>query len=136
MYPAGFTNLLPGVLGSFYTNTTGELALNLTNATLDLSAGNLSGGTLTFTNIDIGTNSSSHNFLTNLDAGLALGLTNYLAIQINPTNGEVTVTFRATGSKTNTVGTGVVLAEPDQRRRLFPRHQPNRLPHPALRATF
>ena len=121
MYPSGFTNLLPGVSGSFYTNTAGEPALSLTNATLVLTNGNLSGGTLTFTNIEIGTNSSTHNFLTNLDAGLALvGQTNHLAIQINPTNGEVTVTFQATGTKTNTVGRGVVLQNQTNAAGYFP----------------
>jgi len=109
LYPSGFTNLQTNVFGSFYTNTPGVLALGLTNATLTLSNGNLTNGTLVFTNIDIGTNSTSRYFLTNLDTGTNLGHTNLLGIQINPTNGAVTVTFRATGAKTNTVGKGAVL---------------------------
>ena len=110
LYPSGFTNLITnGVLGSPYTNTPGVLALNLTNATLVLGNGNLANGTLVFTNIDIGTNSGSHYFLTNLDTGISLGQTNLLGIQINPTNGAITVNFQATGAKTNTAAHGALL---------------------------
>ena len=100
LYPAGFTNLsLAGVLGSPYTNTAGAgvPVLNLTNATLVLSNGNLAGGLLTFTNLNL-----SHNALTNLPRGTNFGATNYLLLLINTNNGVVTATFQATGSKTNT----------------------------------
>ena len=111
LYPNGFTNLsLSGVLGSPYTNTTGAgvPVLNLTNATLVLSNGNLAGGSLNFTNI--GTNRASRGALTNLDAGnTSLSPTNHLAIAINANNGVVTVTFRATGTTTNTLAHGAVL---------------------------
>lgn len=110
LYPLGFTNLIAqGVAGSPYTNTAraGVPVLNLTSATLVLSNGNLAGGSLIFTNI--GTNSSSHNNLTNLDAGTALGPTNHLVIAINTNNGLLTVTFQATGVKTNTLAHGAVL---------------------------
>jgi hypothetical protein len=105
LYPSGFTNLT-GVLGSPFTNTTkaGVPVLNLTSATLFLSNGNLKGGTLIFTNIN-----SAKNSLTNLAGGTKLGETNYLVLAINTNNGLVTVTFKATGAKTNTVGHGTVL---------------------------
>jgi hypothetical protein len=108
LYPLGFTNLT-GVLGSPYTNTakTGGPALNLTSGTLLLRNGNLTNGTLIFTNI--GTNKSSHGALTNLEAGTKLGPTNYLAIAVNATNGLVTVTFQPTGLRTNTVAHGAEL---------------------------
>ena len=62
LYPSGFTNLITnGVLGSPFTNTAGAPALNLTDATLVLSGGNLAGGALTFTNINL-----TGNTLTNL----------------------------------------------------------------------
>jgi hypothetical protein len=118
LYPSGFTNLT-GVLGSPYTNTAreGVPVLNLTNATLLLTNGNLNHGSLLFTNI--GTNSLSHNTLTNLDAGTALGPTNYLAIAINPTNGVVTVAFQATGGQTN-IARGVVLQSQTNASGAFP----------------
>jgi hypothetical protein len=99
LYPSGFTNYLTnGILGSPYTNTTkeGVPVLNLTNATLFLTSGNLTNGFLSFTNI--GTNLASHNLLTNLGPFP----TNHLVIAINPANGLVTMTFKATGGKTNT----------------------------------
>jgi hypothetical protein len=109
LYPAGFTNLT-GVLGSPYTNTApaGVPGLNLTGATLLLTNGNLTNGFLIYTNI--GTNISSHNTLTNLNAGNPnLSPTNYLVIAINTNNGLVTVTFQPTGIRTNTVAHGAVL---------------------------
>jgi hypothetical protein len=81
--------------------------LNLTNATLTLSSGNLTNGLLIFTNL--GTNLSSHNSLTNLDAGTKNGPTNHLAIAINSNNGLVTLTFQPTGVKTNILAHGAVL---------------------------
>jgi hypothetical protein len=75
--------------------------LNLTSATLLLTNGDLTNGFLIYTNI--GTNLSSHNTLTNLDAGNKnLSPTNHLVIAINTNNGLVTVTFQETGAKTNT----------------------------------
>ena len=82
--------------------------LNLTSATLLLTNGDLTNGLLIYTNI--GTNPSSHNTLTNLDAGNPnLSPTNHLVIAINTNNGLVTVTFQPTGVKTNTVAHGAVL---------------------------
>jgi hypothetical protein len=111
LYPLGFTNLITqGLLGSPYTNTAreGVPVLNLTNATLTLSNGNLTNGFLVYTNI--GTNLASRNTLTNLDAGNTnLSPTNHLAIAINTNNGLVTLTFQATGEKSNTVAHGAVL---------------------------
>jgi uncharacterized repeat protein (TIGR03803 family) len=106
LYPSGFTNLMAGVLGSPYMNTAraGVPVLNFTNATLILSNGNLKGGALIFTNIN-----SAKNTLTNLAGGTKLGETNYLLLAINTNNGVVTVTFQATGAKTNTIAHGVVL---------------------------
>ena len=115
MYPSGFTNLLTNVFGSFYTNTAGQPVLSLTNATLDLDNGNLHGGGLTFTNLNL-----SHNTLTNLAGKTNYGPTNYLLLAANPTNGEVKVTFQATGSKTNTVGTGAVLQNQTNAAGYFP----------------
>ena len=111
LYPLGFTNLISqGLLASPYTNTAreGVPVLNLTNATLTLSNGNLTNGFLVYTNI--GTNLASRNTLTNLDAGNTnLSPTNHLAIAINTNNGLVTLTFQATGEKSNTVAHGAVL---------------------------
>jgi hypothetical protein len=106
LYPSGFTNLVTQVLGSFYTNTAkvGVPVLNLTNATLVLSNGNLKGAALIFTNLNIAKNS-----LTNLAGATKLGETNYLVFAINTNNGVVTVTFQPTGAKTNTVAHGAVL---------------------------
>jgi hypothetical protein len=109
LYPSGFTNRT-GVLGSPYTNTarTGGPVLNLTNATLVLRNGNLTGGALTYTNI--GTDPASRNMLTNLDAGNAnLSPTNHLVIAINTNNGLVTVTFQETGVRTTNAAHGAVL---------------------------
>jgi hypothetical protein len=109
LYPSGFTNLT-GVLGSPYTNTakSGVPVLNLTNATLLLTNGDLTNNILLYTNI--GTNQFSRNTLTNLDAGdTNLSPTNHLLIAINTNNGVVTITFRETGAKTNTVAHGAVL---------------------------
>ncbi len=109
LYPSGFTNLT-GVLGSPYTNTAkaGVPVLNLTRATLLLTNGNLTNGYLIYTNI--GTNLTSHNTLTNLDAGNPnLSPTNHLVIAINTNNGLVTVTFQKTGVGTNTIAHGAVL---------------------------
>jgi hypothetical protein len=109
LYPSGFTNLT-GVIGSPYTNSlkAGVPVLNLTSATLLLTNGNLANGFLIYTNI--GTNHSSHNTLTNLDAGNTnLSPTNHLVIAINTNNGLVTVTFRPTGVKTNISAHGAVL---------------------------
>jgi len=98
LYPSGFTNLITnGVPGSPYTNTAGLPVLDLTNATLTLSYGNLTNGTLTFTNLDL-----NEIPLTNLAGGTKFGPTNYLVLAINTNNGIVTVTFQATGAKTNT----------------------------------
>jgi hypothetical protein len=108
LYPSGFTNLT-GIIGSAYTNTAkaGVPVLNLTNATLLLTNGDLTNGFLIYTNI--GTNLSSHNTLTNLDAGTRIGPTNHLVIVINTNNGVVTVTFQPTGVKTNITVHGAVL---------------------------
>jgi len=109
LYPSGFTNLT-GLFGSPYTNTAraGVPVLNLAGATLLLTNGNLTAGFLIYTNI--GTNLSIHNALTNLDAGNTnLAPTNHLVIAINTNNGLVTVTFQATGAKTNTIAHGAVL---------------------------
>jgi uncharacterized repeat protein (TIGR03803 family) len=109
LYPQGFTNIVTNILASFYTNAAleGGLALDLTNGTLILTNGNLTGGSLIYTNI--GAN-RSHNALTNLDAGNTnLSPPNHLAIKINPANGQLTVTFQATGAKTNTVAQGAIL---------------------------
>ena len=109
LYPSGFANLT-GVMGSPFTNLTkaGVPVLNLTSATLILTNGDLTNGLLIYTNI--GTNLSSHNTLTNLDAGNPnLSPTNHLVIAINTNNGIVTVTFQATGMKTNTIAHGAVL---------------------------
>jgi hypothetical protein len=98
------------VLGSPYTNTakSGAPILNLTNATLLLTNGNLAHGDLIYTNI--GTNAGSHNTLTNLEAGNTnLSPTNHLLIAINTNNGLVTITFRETGLRTNTTAHGAVL---------------------------
>ena len=114
LYPFGFTNLI-GVLGSPYTNTakSGVPVLNLPNASLLLTNGDLTNGFLIYTNI--GTNLTSHNTLTNLDAGNTnLSPTNHLAIAINTNNGVVTITFRETGAKTNTVAHGAVLQNQPQ----------------------
>jgi hypothetical protein len=104
LYPSGFTNLITnGVPGSPYTNTAGAPVLNLTDATLTLSNGNLAGGDLVFTNINL------HDLpLTNPAGGTKYGPTNYLFLSIT-NNGIVTVTFQATGSKTKTTANGVVL---------------------------
>jgi hypothetical protein len=110
LYPQGFTNLMTNLPGSPYTNTAkeGVPVLNLTNATLILTNGNLTNGFLIYTNI--GTNLASRNTLTNLDAGNTnLSPTNHLVIAINTNNGLVTLTFQETGSKTNTTARGVVL---------------------------
>jgi hypothetical protein len=96
--------------GSPYTNTAkeGVPVLNLTNATIILTNGNLTNGFLIYTNI--GTNLASRNTLTNLDAGNTnLSPTNHLVIAINTNNGLVTLTFQETGSKTNTTARGAVL---------------------------
>jgi len=109
LYPQGFTNIVTNILASFYTNAAleGGLALDLTNGTLILTNGNLTGGSLIYTNI--GAN-RSHNALTNLDAGNTnLSPPNHLAIKINPANGQLTVTFQATGARTNTVAQGAIL---------------------------
>ena len=101
---------LTGVLGSPFTNMTkeGVPVLNLTSATLLLTNGDLTNGFLIYTSI--GTNASSHNALTNLDAGNTnLCPTNHLDIAINTNNGLVTVTFQPTGVKTNIVAHGAVL---------------------------
>jgi hypothetical protein len=105
LYPSGFTNLT-WILGSPYTNTgkAGVPVLNLTNAALVLSNGNLNGGVLIFTNLNIAKNS-----LTNLAGGTRLRETNYLVLAINTNNGIVTVTFRPTGAQTNTIAHGAVL---------------------------
>jgi uncharacterized repeat protein (TIGR01451 family) len=121
LYPSGFTNLsLTGVVGSPYTNTTreGVPVLNLTIGTLLLTNGNLSNGFLLFTNI--GTNSASHNTLTNLDAGTTFGPTNHLVIAINPNNGVLSVTFQPTGEQTNTLAHGVVLQNQTNAQGAFP----------------
>jgi hypothetical protein len=105
LYPKGFTNLsLTGVLGSPYTNTAGAPALNLTNATLLLSNGNLAGGALKFTNLNL-----SANTLTNPARGTNYGATNYLVLTVNTNNGVVTATFQATGARTNTIARGAAL---------------------------
>ena len=105
LYPSGFTNLsLTGVLGSPFTNTPGAPVLDLTDATLVLSGGNLARGALTFTNLNL-----TGNTLTNLAKGTSFGETNYLVLAINTNNGLVTVTFQATGAKTNTTARGAVL---------------------------
>jgi hypothetical protein len=71
LYPSGFTNLsLAGVLGSPFTNTAGAPVLELTDATLILSGGNLPGGALTFTNLNL-----SGNTLSNAPGGPAFGTT-------------------------------------------------------------
>lgn len=109
LYPSGFTNLTT-VLGSPYTNTAkvGAPVLNLAGATLLLTNGNLANGFLLYPNI--GTNTASHNTLTNLDAGNTnLSPTNRLIIAINTNNGLATVTFQPTGAKTNTIAHGAVL---------------------------
>ena len=85
------------------SNTPGAPVLDLDNATLVLSNGNLAGGSLTFTNLDL-----SNNTLTNPARGTNYGATNYLLLSINTNNGVVTVTFQATGSKTN-IAHGAVL---------------------------
>jgi hypothetical protein len=104
LYPSGFTNLsLTGVLGSPFTNTPGAPALNLTDATLVLSGGNLAGGALTYTNLNLAANT-----LTNLAKATNLGITNYLKLVVNTNNGLVTATFQATGTKTNTTARGAV----------------------------
>ncbi len=111
LYPLGFTNFISqGLLASPYTNTAkeGVPVLNLTHATLTLTNGNLTNGFLLYTNI--GTNLLSRNTLTNLDAGNTnLSPTNHLVIAINTNNGLVTLTFQATGEKSNTVAHGAIL---------------------------
>jgi hypothetical protein len=110
LYPQGFTNFMTNLPGSPYTNTANEgvPVLNLSSATLLLTNGNLTNGFLIYTNI--GTNLASRSTLTNLDAGNTnLAPTNHLVIAINTTNGLVTLTFQATGGKSNTVAHGAVL---------------------------
>ena len=104
LYPSGFTNILTNVLGSPYTNTRGVPVLSLTNATLVLSNGNLAGGALTFTNLNL-----TNNTLTNLAGKTNFGPTNYLVLAIKTNSGVVIVTFQETGSRTNTIAHGAVL---------------------------
>jgi Bacterial Ig domain/Protein of unknown function (DUF642) len=103
LYPLGFTNESSNILGSFYTNATtgGNPALDPPAGLLTLSNGNLSSPLIY--KVGLGAN----NVLTNL--GGADTSTNNVAIQINPATGQVTVTFRATGAKTNTVAQGAIL---------------------------
>ena len=59
---------------------------------------------MTFTHLD-----TTRNTLTNLSGGTAFGPTNHLIIAVNTNNGLVTVTFQATGEKTNTIAHGAIL---------------------------
>ena len=127
LYPSGFTNLsLTGVLGSPFTNTPGAPVLDLTDATLVLSGGNLAGGVLTFTNLNL-----TRNTLTNLAGGTSFGITNYLLLAIKRTTASSPSPSRPPGRKPTPRLWGRP-AKPDQRPGRLPRHQPNRLVHPAL----
>jgi hypothetical protein len=106
LYPLGFTNLLTDMPGSPYTNTAkqGVPVLNLADATLVLSNGNLAVNPLIFTNLNL-----ANAPLTNLAGKTVFGPTNYLLLTVNTTNGVVTVIFQTKGEKTNTVAHGAVL---------------------------
>ena len=107
LYPLGFTNELINLLGSLYTNTlpAGLPVLNLTNATLVLSNGNLA-QPLTYS-VGLGVN----NTLTNL--GGPGSPANPLTIQINPNNGvRSPVTFEATACQDDTIAHGARSSKP------------------------
>jgi hypothetical protein len=116
LYPLGFASLITsGVLGSPYENTAGAPVLNLTNATLTLDDGNLAGGSLIFTNLNLAGNTVS-----NAARGTGHGETNYLAVTLYTNIGNVKVTFQATGAKTNTTGWGAVLQNSTNAQGAFP----------------
>jgi len=101
LYEQGFTNTNITVLGSLYVRPpSGADILILTNGTLTLSNGDLAGA-LIYSNLTIAGNKLINNDPDNP--------TNKLSVVINRTNGTMTVTFRPTGARGNTVGKGVVL---------------------------
>jgi hypothetical protein len=114
LYPNGFNLNVPAVLGSAYTNAdaTNGPVLALPQGTLTLTNGNLTPALV----YEVGL--SSKNQLTNQIGGSSP--TNFLAIALNPSNGVLTVTFRATGAKTNTVGYGAVLQDQTNALGAFP----------------
>jgi hypothetical protein len=103
LYPAGFTNSIE-VLGSPYLPpATGKPVLNLANGvgTLTLADGNLAVQPLVF-NVAI-----SNAAL--VSVGGPGAPTNYLSVASTPATGVMTVTFRPTGARANSVAQGVVL---------------------------
>jgi choice-of-anchor C domain-containing protein len=96
LYPLGFTNLLTNLQSSPYTNAAGVRLLNLTNATLTLSSGNLA-EPLTYAVTLTSSNT------------LVSDPTNHLLIKVNPKDGVLTVTFRPDPAKAATkAATGAV----------------------------
>ena len=129
LYPAGFTNLsLTGVLGSPYTNTAGAgvPVLNLTNATLVLSNGNLAGGLLTFTNLNL-----SKSTLTNLPRGNEFW-SDQLPPPVHQHQQRLSDRDLPANRLENQHRPWGGLAKPDQRPGRLPRPHPNRLLYSAL----
>jgi hypothetical protein len=101
LYEAGFTNTNITLLGSSYVPPNpGADILALTNGTLTISNGNLAAA-LTYSNLTI-----TGNDLVNNEPG---NPTNQLKGTINPRTGVITITFRPTDAKSDSVAKGAIL---------------------------